>query len=513
MLNNISIKHIILFAFILIASLVVGMMCWYTPYAGDDLAYLMPFREFKDGESPLTLQMITSALYEFYMSGARLTNLSTPVTLAIMPKWLMNIVSALFCFVALFYAVRLTKTSKISLKIFLVAMMMLLLPWHSEIFIGDVSLNYIWATPINLIFLTLFLENRKYKLIGYAALALLSFVAGSMHEGMALPLFFGLGIYYLPKLNKVSKAQWVMTVCYFLGICLIFSSPGIWERNSELGSRVLTLKHIIVTFTFYQPATTLLFITVVSSLFTRQGRMALCRLIKTEWIVYVLAMLAASAIQLHLAGSARCGWYPQVFSIIALVMYLDNLFTKETMAMHILSAFVGVVTIISLCYSVVWSKKMGDDAREITAQFISSNDGTVFYDFKTDDDLPFLALGKPLPLWIHTKLALEQFNDYYGTEHKRLSLVPESLRDADLSKAERIDGNANVMRIKSYLFVEANKVDIEKTDFVLTYTIFGKMKGNLILMPLIHSSGKKYIYMIPTTKRYQRSLATLLRID
>ena len=491
------------------------MICWFTPYNGDDLAYLSPFKAYKASPStnPLTWDLIWNDLYVIYRGLARIANLTFPLTLVVMPKWLTNLCTAILWSISLRYVINLAKANKLSVRILVLSLIMLFLPWYCEIFEIAPTINYIWTTAFNLLFLRLFFKNRNRGILYCVGMALLSFIAGGMHEGCSVPLIFGLGMYYLPKIRQVSRLQWIMTISYILGICLIFSTPGIWGRNAAHSKIIFSFSEYLLSLTLYQPITLAFAVFTLLISLTTRGRQVLKELVRSTWIVYVLSLFGAVAIQIHVAGTGRCLWFPQIFAAMALAMLLDKFLTKESPIMLAVAMVLCVITLLNLSYSLCWTKIMRDDFEAIKTQYVKSDDGKVFHDFKTYDDVPLITLEKAGPFIMHTQLSYYEFCGYYGCREKPLILVPKCLQNVDLASVERIDGNVGVMRHNGYLFVEAEKVNPEQSQLLLSYEHFGDFQARTMLMPFTHSSGKAFAYIYPIPKRYFRILTHLSRID
>ena len=160
------------------------------------------------------------------------------------------------------------------------------------------SCNYMWAVTASLAFTAYLLHHRNHRpgwLLGGIVL-LLSFLTGASNEGTTLGFAVGLVIYYLLHRNRVDRAVIIAMIGFLLGIVLLLTSPGTWNRASgevggDLGMTISFTDHFRLLFSqsikYVAPA-----IAVISCLVALFSSRLRHRLFSSPWPLVFLALLA-----------------------------------------------------------------------------------------------------------------------------------------------------------------------------------------------------------------------------
>ena len=99
----------------------------------------------------------------------------------------------------------------------------------------DGSFNYLWSVTASLLLVVYLLKHRDKQpgVLKGAALLLVALLVGGMNEGTAFGMFGGLMLYYLFNRDTVNRTVVIILTGYLLGVVLLITCPGAWERASS----------------------------------------------------------------------------------------------------------------------------------------------------------------------------------------------------------------------------------------------------------------------------------------
>lgn len=218
--------------FLALVTLVIAIMTWLQPMIGDDYFYLyVSTGEGFDAERPIQnlSDLLESQYYHFlYVNGRAFVHFLYQFIDTLTGKWLFNLLNPLFflAYVLLtaHYAVG---RSSLPTVVMTVALIMIM-PIFSAYFLWMAgSMNYLWTTVIVLVFLIRF-ERCESRCIGWSSwkTLLFSFIVGSMHEGITVPIAVGFMAVTLPRCWKLRHTErlWMLVV-FTIGaiICALFT--------------------------------------------------------------------------------------------------------------------------------------------------------------------------------------------------------------------------------------------------------------------------------------------------
>lgn len=97
------------------------------------------------------------------------------------------------------------------------------------------SCNYLWAMTAAMLFVAYVLWHRDPSPAWWKAVivVVLSFLAGGSNEGTSFGVFGGMVIYLLFNRDRVDRAVVLAMTGYLLGVVLLISCPGAWDRASS----------------------------------------------------------------------------------------------------------------------------------------------------------------------------------------------------------------------------------------------------------------------------------------
>lgn len=282
---------------LVVAFAVMLVMNALTTFKEDDLAFTLiegvwtPVRSFAD--------LLQSHLTHYTGTNGRLAELVPELFAGLLGKTAFNVCNALVFFL-LAHLVSLLATGRRSL-LALSAFLAIVgtcypVPGETMLWMAG-SANYMWAITLSLA-LVYALKRAQGKPLGWgkALLWLLfGFVAGGFNEATSLGLLGGLMLFYAFNHRLFDRRAVVTMMGYALGIMLIVSSPGAWNRATTDIALNLSPDDLLSSrwyifmekmWRFYLPVLAL--IVGICLLVMRRGRIVM----RSLW-TYVLLCLAA----------------------------------------------------------------------------------------------------------------------------------------------------------------------------------------------------------------------------
>ena len=97
------------------------------------------------------------------------------------------------------------------------------------------AFNYLWNFTASLLLVVYLLRHRDQRpgLFKGILLLLLSMFVGGINEGTTFGVFGGLVLYYLFNRDKVDRTVALVLTGYLMGVVLLLTCPGAWERASD----------------------------------------------------------------------------------------------------------------------------------------------------------------------------------------------------------------------------------------------------------------------------------------
>ena len=303
-----------------------------TTFKEDDLAFTLiegvwtPVRSFAD--------LLQSHLTHFSGTNGRIADLVPELFAGLLGKTAFNVCNALV-FALLCHLVSLLATGRrslLALSSFLAVVGTCYpVPGETMLWMSG-SANYMWAITLSLA-LVYALKRAQDKPLGWGTALLwllFGFVAGGFNEATSLGFMGGFLLYYAFNHHLLDRRVVVTMMGYVLGIMLIVSSPGAWNRvSTDLAINLAPYDllssrwHIFFEkmWRFYLPV--LAFVAGVCLLVMRRGRAVR----QSVW-TYVLFCLAAVMFALGLNHERAYSPLVTVAAII-LIAVADSLLSKR----------------------------------------------------------------------------------------------------------------------------------------------------------------------------------------
>lgn len=404
---------------------------------GDDIGYSRSLLDF-EGKSWGYLRYMA---YHFFYSNGRIANLLAPFWLSVVPRWILDAVNGVSCFV--FYGMTLILSGiggrhTATAKIVVTSLLLLTMPWWDSFMLYDVMFNYVWSSALVLTVLWLMHHDpgRRWRWLAW----LLAAFAAAMHEGLGLPVSAGLCVWLLlsGRWKRLSVTQRGMIVAFFAGTLVVMSSPGIWRRfvseGLMVGDRIPNdvVWVLLLKSDFY----TLGLLAVIAV-------MAVCdmarlkELVRTPWIVYVTASLAGAFLSATSGIVGRSGWFASVMTLIAMVQWVrkSGWHVGRIVGM-VVSAVLSVVIIVHIVAVDVVQSRLSRELVKALEAYSLHPDEPVYMDYQPWDTLQWLTLAKvrgvPEPYETYT---LTQYASRYASNDADVMVVlPTEAEDMECTE-------------------------------------------------------------------------------
>lgn len=229
------ISNILYWVLLLVGCAVFLMMNFYTTAKEDDL-----FHSTIGGGSTRPIDTLLDVLRSwvaYYKYDARTANIISFTFNGILGKTAFNICNTVvFGLMAHLVSRQATGRNSIMALVMLYSYIVTAMPVPGETLLWVTgAFNYLWNFTASLL-LVIYLMRHRDKQPGWlkgAALLLLSMFIGAINEGTTFGVFGGLVLYYLINRSKVDRTVAIVMTGYLLGVLLLLTCPGAWDRASD----------------------------------------------------------------------------------------------------------------------------------------------------------------------------------------------------------------------------------------------------------------------------------------
>lgn len=188
------------------------------------------------GEPIASLADVVRAWFAYMCFDTRTSNLADFLFNGLLGKTAFNICNTLVFGVMAHLLSRLTTgRNSVMVLTWLYAFIVTVMPFPGETLLWVAgSCNYLWAMMASLLFVAYLMWHRNPHPAWWqgALVVLLSFMAGGSNEGTTFGIFGGLVLYYFFNRDKVDRVVVLSMTGYLLGVILLLSCPGAWQRAS-----------------------------------------------------------------------------------------------------------------------------------------------------------------------------------------------------------------------------------------------------------------------------------------
>ena len=356
----------------------------FMPKMGDDFAYGLSFRDNTKVVRSFG-DLVESMVAHWKNVNGRILVFSIVTAFTFLKsKLLFNVLNTIF-FLLLFYfgkkIIRTNNGNDLSNYLLLGIGFWFLLPTPAESMFSSIaySVMYLWSAVANLIFIYLF-HNVIYGKVKYNLLFLLfiSFIAGWSNEAIAVGVMAAIGIFTVFRAKRSSRQQWVMFFSYAAGFCILFFSPGNFNRAGGLlnGNFLMNFAYGIFKFLLYAHAFDVLLI-VILVLLIRNRNFILSFLRDRMLLNVIILFTILFNMATNFSGNGRVLFLSETLIIIYLIDLFNIYFAGEWRVKSVFLISASCLIAIQYFLGLPHWIRYKDNLNGIYADYERSKDGYV----------------------------------------------------------------------------------------------------------------------------------------
>lgn len=509
--------HVMFYFMFCAASL--GVITWLTCPKADDINYSIfnaPY--IYRGEPFVSPRAFWDVMVNHYLTmNGRLGDKFIYLYVSL-PSWVRGII----CFATWLYiftvSCRLIQRGKIVhgwMPVMFASLCVLALPWYESGFLACMYLNYNLPIAVILAWAWYYMHPPRLTPSRVCGVVLLSFCAGSWHEGFSLIALPALLICQFVRGDKKAMS-WVSIAAFALGVVFILAAPGFWMRMDNEYSQT----HFVTGMFLMKGSYSLLFLVVLVTLvFLRFVMKREFPFDRRDWLfLFVLGELicGTSYVDFHIQeNNLRLWWFALFAALMGWTLLLSRLVRWRRLLCG-LSMVLASVTVVNLAAAIYSQYFVWRDYRRIMTSFIASPDGRVF-DRCSSPRLPFwLTLFKAQNnQFVHFEL------DGYARVHpygRSLRLLSPELLDMQGVTLDTVKGEGETFyRTPDGTLLCRRTVKSDMTYVLLIYRDdHGELRSALtICSPIIAPSDSAMCQLTPHVSIFQSpaSICSPLYLD
>lgn len=270
----------------------------------------------------------------------------------------------------------------------------IILPLSNHMISSDFAFNYLWTSPIIMIFVYLFASGRwrsgRWSFIPWVIAA----ITGMMHEGASLPIAAGCAA--LIAIDRTDRRRRIALLSLMAGVALLFfCNSGMMARvDQHITGRDNTYLKWMAINLFIESYGFYLGIAGTLIALAKDGRSGLKNYLKGN-IVWLTAVVCAMAIALSTMMRGRALWFVDLFGLILFFKSFFQYFRWWHAPRYGIATIAGGALLSTITASAVVQRRLSAESNFI-ATWMSKNDApVVFIDFLAPDRLPWWTLNVP----------------------------------------------------------------------------------------------------------------------
>lgn len=418
---------------LLLAGVVYALFSFYVPYIGDDYSLPVDWMEANGGVKEFSWERLWNfALYSRSIDNARLDNiLFMAMRMSLLPKWTLALVIGLSASMLLWGCGLLCTPRRKDLPFVIVAFwgwMTFTFSWRFGTMGIDNSFNVLLPSAMTVWFLLMMrrVAQRNISAAALVAGCVYAFLCGWIHEGYAVSVGCGLGVWALCRRFRMPRQWWILTVVFAVAAVYVVSAPGLWMRASASAVRGPVNIKTVVSLSL--PVWALIAVVCAGAVwrFRDLKQIAVNCCADTVTLVTFVAFIVSAAIVMKSSVSnPRALWICNLFASIVMFRLLRFVFVRwSPRVLNVLA--VGAMALITVFYANVIrvQRQISREETEIERQMAESQTGTVFRDYSVA--MSKLTLLHPVNDYWRNQLHINNYNLFYPDE-KIYSVVPSVL--------------------------------------------------------------------------------------
>ncbi|MBQ4444928.1 MAG: hypothetical protein IJL29_10760 [Prevotella sp.] len=352
--------------FLIVISILHGLLTVLSPYSGDDLRYHCMFVNVDIDPNHLIKSLkdvVDSNIVHFrYVNGRALIHLIIQSITGITGKLPFNILNPLFfaAYIALICQIGIRRITCRAM-VWIIGLLLFLMPTFCIEYLWMCgAINYLWSSVFVLLFLLLLRnteerQTKDYRWWKLTLLLLFAFIAGGLHEGITVPLCAGLMIRELLFWHKKRSYDWHLLrpwliLAFTIG-ALICTLSTIQRAHNQYESFMGSLQERWNCGVYIWSKLRLTYLLVVVFLIAMWRKIVGFKTFIKENIVYLIAIVCSMAIAFYTGlNYVRISYAAELFSLILIIQLagkfrFSKTIKKWTTAIFaiLIMAFYGVI--------------------------------------------------------------------------------------------------------------------------------------------------------------------------
>ena len=331
--------------------------------------------------------------------------------------------------------------------IILIILGWLTLPWHDNLASADYFMNYVWASALNLIFLSLVLYPPKKAgkiSSGKTFLCVLGAAAAMMHEGMSVAISASLLWIVFKRKGRDSLPLYF----YMLFSLVPILSPALWQladRRNQTPFSAHFFKHTIGAD---------IIIVYIAALITclkswKKRHIGLERIVIWSCVAVTLALSFIS----HQGGRAL--WLAIALSLASLLS--DARMRIPAKVKQVSSVVLSIGLLLWMSLLCAWQYHASMERNRLMA-LLAAGKTPVVTDLTEPEDMPWLLLHTVSHVNGDETIRSNIAAHLYGDAYKPLPIIPRSWQKKGLENLPLVAGNIGARTDRNFLFLSPRPI-------------------------------------------------------
>lgn len=370
-----------------------------------------------------------------YFNNARFAN-DIAFAVCSLPPWVADFLSTVFFVSLLLLVSRMSGRGQPSWRKMMATVVLcaVLLPWTSPMLTTDFLINYLWSATLNL--LLLWVIANRFNQSGFWWLIPLAFVAGGMHELFTVTFGAAALVMLWQRKQLISLRAIIVLLVYFAAGALIFFSPSMSSRLSDVTAQ--SLSPIVLAWSVISLSGAIAAIIALSL-----SRRAVAQ--QLPWLAMIAANLAVCAA----AGSfiGRFVWPANLAGVVIILNLLrGSSISRSRRATKALVVGYSAVSVFMILLTLSEWRETSLQ-KQLHADLLAAGDSPIAYSDAYDTDIhPFF-----LKEYVSGRCIIDNFAAQNRRTGRMKAVLPERLRDTPLDSLPVVDGSAKAIEAYPYI--------------------------------------------------------------
>lgn len=416
---------------------------FFVPMQNDDVWFTEAYFPYLRGEAPFRLSDgFPSLRWHYQYDNTRLPNLTTPITLALFPRWLFNILCGVMVWAMLRFAVLMStypgkqKVSGVG-SVIVITLYVILLPWNQYMLVGDFSLNYVWTAAFVTFCMYMIMRPEIFRRAAWpwkALICIVMLLSGAMHEAASSITCIGAVLVILTDMRDRNNThiRILLLLLFAIGTAWVCLSP---VTLSKLASGVSAGHYFSIPSLLRASTIPILSIaTIITVALIPKLRRKVSRSLWSIVAIYVV-ITGLSALLMFYSGSYgdRVMWFADVFAGTCICTLLNPICRGRKWWW--LAAPMAVFTIVHMSVAIYYQSRLMREYRKVTSIMRDTRANLIVFTPTTPKDMFPLDLRKPVTTHFH--FHYDGILKLYAGG-RRVSLIPHKVANTPIESMRRV---------------------------------------------------------------------------